>query len=386
MPGRRSARSRSTASIRSCGATSGFDQFVIWTVDGNGNFLSQSNVLHAGNPELQSLEPGFNQDLDGGGIATRSVIESAGSTTLANVAGAFVLSPSGSSLGPQLRMSGSLVMADQFGNWTPIGAEQAANGTYQVVWQERRCRSVRGVDHRQQRQLPLARQCADGAAWRCNFSNLPSTRISTATGSRRGPSSSPSASTALANIANTFVVSPTTSELGPQLKISGAAVTVGQFGNWAPIGAEQAANGVYQVAWKNGGIDQYVVWNVDSSGNYLSQSAVVAGGSWYLEAYESALQQNLNGDGIIGPTVTTVEAIGSIRLSKVADSYFFNYASGGPQLKMNGAYVAQGQFGAWTPTGVEQGGNGYWIAWKNGGARSIHRLGDRRRRQLSRAT
>ena len=150
--------------------------------------------------------------------------------------------------------------------------------------------------------------------------------------------------------------------------MSGAAVTAGQFGNWTPIGAEQAANGIYQVAWKNGALDQYIGWNVDSAGNFISQGAVVAGASWYLETYESALQQNLNGDGIIGPTVTPIEAIGSISLTKVADSYFFNYASGGPQLKMNGAYVAQGQFGAWTPTGVEQGGNGYWIAWKNGGA------------------
>ena len=106
--------------------------------------------------------------------------------------------------------------------------------------------------------------------------------------------------------------------------MNGAAVTVGQFGNWTPIGAEQAANGIYQVSWKNGVLDQYIGWNLDSSGNYLSQGAVVAGGTWYLETYESALQQNLNGDGIIGPTVTPIEAIGSVTLSKVADSYFFN--------------------------------------------------------------
>ena len=111
----------------------GLDQFVIWTVDGNGNFLSQSNLLNAGSPELQSLEPGFNQDLDGGGIAARTPIDSVGSTALARVAGAFVLSPSGSSLGPQLRMSGSLVMDGQFGGaWTPLGAEQAQIGRAHV--------------------------------------------------------------------------------------------------------------------------------------------------------------------------------------------------------------------------------------------------------------
>ena len=52
--------------------------------------------------------------------------------------------------------------------------------------------------------------------------------------------------------------------------------------------------------------------------------------------------------------VTTLEAFGSTRLTTVADAYFFNGASGGPQLKMNGVNVAPGQFGAWTPIGAEQ--------------------------------
>ena len=227
------------------------DQYLVWTVDGSGNWLSQSAVLSGASTALQVLEPGFNQDLNGvGGITARTVIESAGSTTLAR-------------------------------------------------------------------------------------------------------------------IANTFVVSPTTSALGRQLMMSGAALTVGQFGNWTPIGAEQAADGTYQVAWKNGVLDQYIGWNFDSSGNYLAQGAVVAGGTWYLEAYESALHQDLNGDSTTGPTTATIETAGSTTLTKVANSYFFNYASNGPQLTMNGAYVAAGQFANWTPIGVEQAGQGYWLAWKN---------------------
>ena len=132
------------------------DEYIVWILDGSGNSVSQSAVLYAASTELQVLEPGFNQDLNGiGGITPRTVIESAGSTTLAK-------------------------------------------------------------------------------------------------------------------IANTFVVSPTTSALGQQLKMSGAPVTVGQFGNYTPIGAEQAADGTYQIAWKNGALDQYIGWNVDSNGNYLS--------------------------------------------------------------------------------------------------------------------
>ena len=151
--------------------------------------------------------------------------------------------------------------------------------------------------------------------------------------------------------------------------MNGMYVAVGQFGNWTPIGAEQAADGTYQVAWKNGALDQYLGWTVDSNGNYLSSSAVVAGGTWYTERFEATLHQDLNNDGTIGPVTTTIETAGATSLTKVADSYFFNYGSGGPQLQLNGAYVAAGQFGgAWAPIGVEQGGNGYWLAWKNGGA------------------
>ena len=74
---------------------------------------------------------------------------------------------------------------------------------------------------------------------------------------------------------------------GPQLRYAGAYVAAGQFGAWAPIAAEQTAGG-YQVAWQFGTTDQYVVWNTDSSGNYLSQSAVVSGSSATLRAFENA--------------------------------------------------------------------------------------------------
>ena len=79
----------------------------------------------------------------------------------------------------------------------------------------------------------------------------------------------------------------------------------------------RAASG-YQVAWKNGALDQYVAWNVDSSGNFLSQGAALAGTSCTLESFETAFSQDLNGDGTTGPTTASIEAIGSTTLTKVA--------------------------------------------------------------------
>ena len=93
----------------------------------------------------------------------------------------------------------------------------------------------------------------------------------------------------------------------------------------------------------------------------------MSGATWFVESAESTLHQDLNGDLTIGPAITaTIEAIGGTSLMQVADLYFVIYASGGPQLKLNGAYVAVGQLGAWTPIGAEATGNGFWITWKNG--------------------
>jgi hypothetical protein len=90
------------------------------------------------------------------------------------------------------------------------------------------------------------------------------------------------------------------------LKFGGAVVVAGQFGGWTPIGAEATGSG-YQVAWKVQGMDQYTVWNVDSSGNYVGQATgLVSGNSTDLESLETSFHQDLNGDGVMGiPSATT---------------------------------------------------------------------------------
>src|SRR5207245_2522574 len=140
----------------------------------------------------------------------------------------------------------------------------------------------------------------------------------------------------------------------------------GQFGAWVPIGAEQTASG-YDVAWKVLGADQYTVWATDSSGNYVSNLIdVVSGTSSALESLEPVFQQDLNGDGSIGPPTTgnppgtVIEAFGSTSLVEVGSNYFLYPVGGssGPELSWGTAVVA-GQFGAWVPIGAEQTASGY---------------------------
>src|SRR4051794_25816192 len=71
---------------------------------------------------------------------------------------------------------------------------------------------------------------------------------------------------------------------GPSLKYVGADVVDGQFGAFAPIGAEKTATG-YEIAWKVASSDQYTIWNTDNNGNYTSDTiGVVSGTSYTLES------------------------------------------------------------------------------------------------------
>src|SRR5258705_10613291 len=101
---------------------------------------------------------------------------------------------------------------------------------------------------------------------------------------------------------------------GSVLKYGGSVVTVGQFGAWSFIGAEQISGG-YEVALHLPGSDQYTVWNTDTNGNVVSNGTggVVSGSSDALRSLESSFQQDLNGDGVIGipSTVTVIEAYGN---------------------------------------------------------------------------
>ena len=97
---------------------------------------------------------------------------------------------------------------------------------------------------------------------------------------------------------------------GPSLKFGGTDFVTGQFGTWAPIGAEKTASG-YEVAWKDASTGQYTAWNTDNNGNYVSNmsglTGYVSGTSTALESLETSFHQDLNGDGQIGLATTVIE-------------------------------------------------------------------------------
>src|SRR6185369_14831125 len=86
---------------------------------------------------LKSLEPSFQQDLNGDGIigsaaAPKTVIESFGSTSLVQVGNNFYVYPVGGSSGPPLQYGGKAVAAGQY-PWSYIGVERTASGYHVAI-------------------------------------------------------------------------------------------------------------------------------------------------------------------------------------------------------------------------------------------------------------
>ncbi|MCA1365795.1 hypothetical protein I6F12_36770, partial [Bradyrhizobium sp. IC4059] len=80
-----------------------------------------------------------------------------------------------------------------------------------------------------------------------------------------------------------------------------------------PIAAEQTSSG-YEVAWKYSGSDQFAIWTTDSSGNFATSTGQVSDTSATLEQAETRFHQDLNGDGVTGIPMTSIEAFGSTSL------------------------------------------------------------------------
>ena len=162
---------------------------------------------------------------------------------------------------------------------------------------------------------------------------------------------------------------------GPAVALSynGAPVTVGQFGAWTPIAAQQTATG-YEVALKLAGADQYGVWDTDSGGNWASAPlSNVSGTSAALESIETSFNDDLNGDGIIGVPLpsdaTVIESSGTTTLLTNGTYYYLQIGDEpAVALSYNGAPVTVGQFGAWTPIAAQQTATGYEVALKLAGA------------------
>jgi hypothetical protein len=345
------------------------NQYAVWATDSSGNFVSSTGAIAGTSTTLETYETTFNQDLNGDGVIgiPTKVIQTDGSTSLVQVGSNYFLDPVGGSSGPELKFGGAAVVAGEFSGWTALGAVQTASG-YDVAWKDAATNqyAVWTTDSSGNFISSTGAIAANSATLETYETTLQQdlngdgvTGITTKVIQTDG-------STSLVEVANNYFLNPVGGSSGPELKFGGAAVAAGQFGTWTALGAVQSASG-YDIAWKDPTTNQYAVWTTDSSGNFVSSTGAIAGTSTTLETFEITLNQDLNGDGVIGIPTIVIQTDGSTSLDQVGSNYFLNPVGGssGPELKFGGAAVTVGEFGGWTATGAELTSTGYDVAWKD---------------------
>ena len=94
----------------------GKNEYAVWNTDSNGNFTSSETGVTPGDPPALWT------------------INTNGATSLVQVGNNYELEAASTGTGPLIELNGSAVTAGQFpAGWTPVGAEQTANG-YEVAW------------------------------------------------------------------------------------------------------------------------------------------------------------------------------------------------------------------------------------------------------------
>jgi hypothetical protein len=311
---------------------------------------------------------GTGANLSGAVTSLSGTLQIDTSTHLAQVGADYFLDNINNS-GPTLRSNGTAVNIGEFSGWTPIAAVQVAGGGYDVAWKDTATDQF-GVWTTDSNGNYLSNMFGAVAGNSLALETIEITFNQDLNGD--GQIGVPKVviqtdgSTALTQVGNNFYLYNGGS--GPALNYGGAAVTVGEFGGtWTPIGAVQVAGGGYDVAWKDAATGQYAVWSTDANGNYLSNMfGAVAGNSLALETIETTFNQDLNGDGTIGPKTVVIQTDGTTALTQVADTYALDTNGSGPSLKSGGAVVTAGEFGTWSPIGaVQVAGGGYDVAWKD---------------------
>jgi S-formylglutathione hydrolase FrmB/cytochrome c2 len=358
----------------------GSDEFTIWNTDSSGNYLSSPlNMALGSSAQLESYEPSFHDDLNGDGTigippSSLTTIESSGTTNLLTDGTDFFLEPAGGSP-VVLTSNGAPIVAAQLSGWIPIAAQQTATG-YEVALKlpSYDLYQVWDTDSNgNYLSAPVGAVSGESAAlWSAEISLNDDLNGDGTIGTPPPKVLESSGSMSLVTDWTYYYLEPNG---GTAVKFSynGSPVTVGEFGAWAPIAAQQTATG-YEVVLEEVGANLYGVWDTDSSGNFVSAPVSnVSGASAALESMEVSFDDDLNGDGTIGVPVPSnavlIESSGTTSLWQVGSTYLIQpNGEGAVQLTYGGQPVAAGEFGGLTPIAAQQTASGFEVAWRTPGA------------------
>ena len=102
---------------------------------------------------------------------------------------------------------------------------------------------------------------------------------------------------------------------GAPIKISygGAQIHEGIFGGWETLAAAEIG-GVNTILWKNTAANRLHTWNLDHNWNHVSSHGWIDPNSSTALSFETNFNLDLNGDSVIGKSLTVKESRGSIDL------------------------------------------------------------------------
>jgi serralysin len=332
------------------------DQYTVWDTDSNGNVVSNATggIVLGSSSALESLEPSFQQDLNGDGAigVPTTVIVSSTSINLVEAGSNFYLDSITSGSGPEFKYGGAPIVPNEFGAWTFIGVEQTTGG-YEIalhlpgtnqytVWDTDGNGNVvsnatGGIVSGNSNALESLEASFHQDLNGDGVIGIPTTVIES------------SGSTSLVEVGTNFYLESISSGTGPELKYGGTPVVANEFGAWTFVGAEQTSSG-YEVALSLPGADQYTVWDTESNGNVVSNATggIVSGTSNALESLEASFHQDLNGDGVTGLAVAanaTLELTG-------ANSQNVSFESSTGTLRLDNPTTFSGQVVGFTGDGT----------------------------------
>jgi len=184
----------------------------------------------------------------------------------------------------------------------------------------------------------------------------------------------PNGSVQLLRNTATNIVSVKVGSVESLVKYQGSPITFTQFTGWQPIAAE-TINGANQIIWRNSTINSFVIWNMNSSWNWVSSGNVF--GTTSTQGIQAQSQFMVTATGT--PTTTTppdpsiVEINGAVSLLRdlTTNRVSVKISEVVSPVKYQGSQINWTQFVGWQPVAAEVIGGVNQIAWRNDSIQSF---------------
>lgn len=320
------AAEKTTAGYQLAMYASATNQFIIWTLDNNGSYVTNSASMSGTSTALEIYENSFHQDLNGDGTvgipsSAGTVIEAAGATKLVQVGSNYFLNAVSGGSGPEVFLNGSPLAAGQFAGWAPVAAEKTSAG-YQLAMYSGAANQfiVWSLDNNGSYLTNTAVMSGTSPSlqgYETTFQQDLNGDGTIGSPASTGTTVESAGVTKLVQVGSNYFMMPVAGGAGVEVMLNNSPLTAGQFAGWSPTAAEKTSSG-YQLAMHSAGSDQFIIWTLDNNGNYLTNTAAVSGTSATLKSYESGFQQDLNGDGVISAASSGASIANSSALSSSA--------------------------------------------------------------------